>query len=171
MARRYWWVYLLRCADGTFYTGMTLDLTRRLAEHNAGPRGARYTRARRPVQLLWSWRCRDRVAAMRLELRIKRLPRARKEALARGEAVLAAPAQRSLRPQSKACVGRRRDLLVDQRGRSSARRTSAPSCSTVKGFCKNPARPRPTTRLTVSRSSKPLARITGRPGRRSRRAW
>ena len=47
-----WWVYLLRCGDGTLYTGITDDLDRRLAAHNAG-RGAKYTRSRRPVTLVW----------------------------------------------------------------------------------------------------------------------
>ena len=47
-----WWVYILRCADGTLYTGATNDLDRRLAAHNAG-RGAKYTRARRPVALVY----------------------------------------------------------------------------------------------------------------------
>ena len=46
-----WWVYLLRCGDGTLYTGITDDLDRRLAAHNAG-RGAKYTRSRRPVTLV-----------------------------------------------------------------------------------------------------------------------
>lgn len=77
-----WYVYLLRCSDGTYYTGMTLNLERRVQEHNDGaPRGARYTRGRRPVELVWSARCDDRVAAMREERRIKQLPRARKEQL------------------------------------------------------------------------------------------
>ena len=47
-----WYVYLLRCADATLYCGVTTDMERRLREHNAGSRGAKYTRARRPVDLL-----------------------------------------------------------------------------------------------------------------------
>ena len=67
-----WWVYLLRCADGTLYTGSTNDVKKRLAAHNAG-RGAKYTRARRPCALVES-----RSAALRREAAIKRLTRAQK---------------------------------------------------------------------------------------------
>ena len=73
-------VYLLRCADGTLYCGWTVDVERRLAAHNAG-RGSRYTRGRLPVELAWSQTHPDRTAAMREELRIKRLPRTEKLAL------------------------------------------------------------------------------------------
>jgi len=73
-------VYLLRCADGTLYCGWTVDVERRLVAHNAG-RGSRYTRGRLPVELAWSQAHPDRTAAMREELRIKRLPRAAKLAL------------------------------------------------------------------------------------------
>jgi putative endonuclease len=75
-----WFVYLLRCADGTLYAGVTTDIARRLAAHNAG-RGAKYTRARRPVALAWSARAKDKVAAMRREWRIKALTRAEKQLL------------------------------------------------------------------------------------------
>lgn len=77
-----WQVYLLRCADGTFYTGITTDLARRLGEHNGGAAGARYTRARRPVVLAWSEPAADRAAASRREYVVRRLPRAAKERLA-----------------------------------------------------------------------------------------
>jgi len=70
-------VYILRCRDDSLYTGVTTDLTRRLAEHAAG-RGARYTRGRRPVSLLWSRRVATWAGALREEWRIKRLPRAGK---------------------------------------------------------------------------------------------
>ena len=53
-----WYVYLLRCADATLYCGVTTDMERRLREHNAGSRGAKYTRARRPVELVAAWRSR-----------------------------------------------------------------------------------------------------------------
>ncbi len=56
------YVYILRCADGTLYTGWTTDLNRRLAAHNAGS-GAKYTRSRRPVALLYSEECASRGAA------------------------------------------------------------------------------------------------------------
>ncbi len=74
------WVYLLRCADGSLYTGWTVDLERRLGQHAAGT-ASRYTRARLPVELAWSSPMPDRSAAMREEARIKRLPRAAKLAL------------------------------------------------------------------------------------------
>ncbi len=77
-----WHVYLLRCADGTFYAGITTDLARRLAEHNAGKAGAKYTRARRPVVLAWSEPAADRAAASRREYQVRKLPRAAKETLA-----------------------------------------------------------------------------------------
>ncbi len=77
----FWFFYALRCADGTLYAGVTTDLARRVAEHNAG-RGARYTAGRRPVMLVAAWRFPDRGAAQRAEARFRRLPRARKLALA-----------------------------------------------------------------------------------------
>lgn len=73
-AVRPWWVYLLTCADGTYYVGITTDVERRLRQHNAG-RGARYTRTRRPVTLVASEVCASRREAMRLELRLKALSR------------------------------------------------------------------------------------------------
>lgn len=76
-------VYMLECADGSYYTGWTTDLGRRLVAHNAG-RGGRYTRARRPVKLIYWEECPDRRSAQRRELALKRLPRARKLALAAG---------------------------------------------------------------------------------------
>ena len=76
-------VYLLRCADGTLYCGWTVDVERRVAAHNAG-RASRYTRSRLPVELAWTCELPDRAAAMREEVRIKRLPRAAKFALIAG---------------------------------------------------------------------------------------
>ena len=76
-----WFLYVLRCADGTLYTGVTTDLARRVTEHNSG-RGARYTAGRRPVALLAAWRFPDRGAAQRAEARFRRLSQARKLALA-----------------------------------------------------------------------------------------
>jgi putative endonuclease len=72
-----WLVYLLRCADGTLYCGMTNDLERRLAAHRAG-RGARYTRGRAPLELLHVERARGRGDALRREAAWKRLPRIEK---------------------------------------------------------------------------------------------
>ena len=73
-------VYIVRCADGTLYTGWTTDVTRRVAQHNAG-RGTRYTRMHRPVALVYREEMPDRSAAMRRELAIKKLDRERKERL------------------------------------------------------------------------------------------
>lgn len=75
-------VYIVRCSDNTLYTGWALDVTKRVAMHNAG-RGARYTRTRRPVQLIYSEELPSRAAAMQREAQIKRYPRARKLALSR----------------------------------------------------------------------------------------
>lgn len=68
-----WWVYVVRCADGSLYTGIARDPASRVATHNAG-RGARYTRSRRPVALVFSEPATDRGAALRREAAIKRLP-------------------------------------------------------------------------------------------------
>lgn len=81
--RRRHFVYLLRCGDGTYYIGYTSDPARRLAAHRAG-RGARYTRGRGPVRLVALWRAPTAGAALRLERRLKELPRAIKHRLARG---------------------------------------------------------------------------------------
>ena len=71
------WVYLLRCRDGSLYTGWTSDLDRRLARHKAG-KGSRYTASRLPVELALVVPMADRTAARREEARIKLLPRAHK---------------------------------------------------------------------------------------------
>jgi len=77
-----WCVYMLRCADGSLYTGLTTDLARRVAEHNgAGGAGARYTRSRRPVQLVYAEAAANRAEATRREAAIKQLDRAGKLAL------------------------------------------------------------------------------------------
>ena len=71
-----WYVYILRCADRTLYTGVTTDLQRRLSQHNGDTAGGpRYTRGRRPVTLLWSESVADRGSAQRREAAIKRLTR------------------------------------------------------------------------------------------------
>jgi putative endonuclease len=74
------YVYIVRCADGSLYTGWTVDVVRRVAEHNAG-RGARYTRQRGPVTLVYSEAQPDRPTAMRREEQIKRRGRRYKERL------------------------------------------------------------------------------------------
>ncbi len=68
-------LYILKCSDGSLYTGITTDLARRVAEHNAGKTGAKYTRARRPVAVVYSRKFRTRSTASREEARIKTLTR------------------------------------------------------------------------------------------------
>ncbi len=72
-----WVLYIVECRDGSLYTGITNDLPRRLAAHDAGT-GARYTRGRGPVRLRYSEACGDRSAASRRERAVKRLDRAQK---------------------------------------------------------------------------------------------
>ena len=74
-------VYILQCSDKTLYTGIALDVRKRVKEHNESPRSAKYTRSRRPVTLRYQERAKDRGAALRREAAIKRLTRAAKLAL------------------------------------------------------------------------------------------
>jgi len=73
-----WFVYMLRCADNTLYTGVTTDVERRLEEHNVGPKGAKYTKARRPVKLVYTETCKDRSAAQIREFKLRHLPKVAK---------------------------------------------------------------------------------------------
>jgi putative endonuclease len=73
-----YFVYIVECADGTLYTGITTDLKRRVVEHNTDPRGAKYTSARRPVSLVYSKKYKDRSAASMEEARIKKLSKIKK---------------------------------------------------------------------------------------------
>lgn len=75
-----WYVYMLRCADGTLYTGITDNVDKRLAAHRAG-RGAKYTRGRGPLELVYCEQQADKSSALRREIAIKRLSRAEKLAL------------------------------------------------------------------------------------------
>jgi len=76
----HWFVYILRCADGTLYTGVTLDLDRRCRQHNAGT-ASRYTRSRLPTMLIYREQQNGRGAALKREVAIKRLRRPEKLAL------------------------------------------------------------------------------------------
>lgn len=80
-----YWLYIVRCADGTLYTGIATDVARRVTEHNGESkiknRGARYTSARRPVTLVYDAAFDTRSAASKEEARIKRLSRGEKQAL------------------------------------------------------------------------------------------
>ncbi len=80
-----WHVYILRCADGSLYTGIASDLERRLRQHNGElVGGPRYTRGRRPVELAWSDSAVDRSVALQREAAIKNLPRSEKLRLIAG---------------------------------------------------------------------------------------
>ena len=73
----FYYMYVVACADGSLYTGYATDVERRVSEHNGSPRGARYTRARRPVTLVATARFASRHEAMAAEFHFKRLARAR----------------------------------------------------------------------------------------------
>ena len=72
-----WYLYILRCGDGTLYTGITTDVERRLEAHRSG-KGAKYTRGRGPLELGYTEKCGDHSDALRRELEIKALPREEK---------------------------------------------------------------------------------------------
>ncbi|MEJ0021245.1 MAG: GIY-YIG nuclease family protein [Candidatus Doudnabacteria bacterium] len=73
-----YYVYILRCADKTLYTGICVDLARRVREHNSSVLGAKYTRGRRPVKLIFSQKFRNRSSAQAKEYRIKQLSQSEK---------------------------------------------------------------------------------------------
>lgn len=79
-----YWVYILRCGDGTLYTGSTDDVERRLAAHRSG-KGAKYTRSRGPLTVVYQEELPDKSAALRRECAIKRLTRGEKLALIQGQ--------------------------------------------------------------------------------------
>ncbi len=78
-----WYVYIVECRDGTYYTGITTDIERRIKEHNHSPAGARYTRSRRPVRLHYSEDANNRSDALKRELQIKKLSSKHKRSLAK----------------------------------------------------------------------------------------
>ncbi len=82
-----YYVYLVKCADNTLYTGVATDVQRRIEEHNTSDKGAKYTKARRPVELLYSQECEDRSAAQKEEWRIKKLTRSQKLQLIQKESI------------------------------------------------------------------------------------
>ena len=83
MTNKTWHLYILKCSDDSLYTGITLDVTRRLSEHNEGI-GCKYTRTRRPVTLVYSESHPDHKSAWKREREIKRYPRRKKLALIHG---------------------------------------------------------------------------------------
>ena len=78
-----WRLYILRCSDGSYYTGVTTDIANRLKVHNSG-KGAKYTRSRRPVELVYYEECETETHARRRELEVKGWNRKKKERIIRG---------------------------------------------------------------------------------------
>jgi len=76
-----YYVYMLECSDGTLYTGIAKDVSKRLQEHNFSDKGAKYTRYRRPVKLVYEEKAQDRSSASQREHRIKQLSREKKLSL------------------------------------------------------------------------------------------
>ena len=79
-----WKLYILRCGDGSLYTGITTDVEKRLAVHQSG-KGAKYTRGRGPLEVVYREECGDQSAALKRELEIKALTREQKEMLIKME--------------------------------------------------------------------------------------
>ena len=88
MANSEFSLYIVRCADGTLYTGIATDVSKRLAEHEDSPRGAKYLRGKGPLQVVFSEVVGDRATASQLEYRVKRLSRTQKLALIEGRSGL-----------------------------------------------------------------------------------
>ena len=78
MTEKKWFLYILRCGDGSLYTGITTDVEARLAQHRAG-KGAKYTRGRGPLEVVYTEECEDHSAALKRELAVKALSREEKE--------------------------------------------------------------------------------------------
>ncbi len=76
-----WYFYVVKCLDNSFYAGVTTELKRRVYEHNNTTKGAKYTRSRRPVKLIYSEECDSRSTAQKLEYSFKQLKRKEKERL------------------------------------------------------------------------------------------
>ena len=74
-----WYLYVVRCGDDTLYTGITTDLARRLSEHNTSKRGAKYTKTRRPINLIYYELYQSRSNAQKAECKFKKLTREQKE--------------------------------------------------------------------------------------------
>lgn len=80
-----YFVYIVQCSDDTLYTGITTDVVRRIDEHNGDEKGAKYTKMRQPVKLVYSVECANRSQATKEEMRIKNLNRRQKDLLICGE--------------------------------------------------------------------------------------
>lgn len=79
-----WYLYVVQCCDGTLYTGVTTSLSRRIKEHNSSNKGAKYTKTRRPVTLVWKQEYRNRSEAQAAEHKFKKLPRIQKWGVIKG---------------------------------------------------------------------------------------
>ena len=79
-----YYLYIIRCADDTLYTGIAKNLTKRIEEHNTSPKGAKYTRTRRPVTLVYSEEHEDRSTASKREYVVKKMSRVKKLGLIEG---------------------------------------------------------------------------------------
>jgi len=80
-----WWVYIVECADGTYYTGITTDIDRRINEHNYSFKSAKYTRSRRPVRLVYKEEAKNRSEASKRESKLKKLSRQKKKEIITGK--------------------------------------------------------------------------------------
>jgi len=78
-------VYMVRCSDGSLYTGITTDVEKRISDHNTSKLWAKYTKARRPVVLVWSKKVKDKIVACQEEFRIKKIKKCEKELLIKGK--------------------------------------------------------------------------------------
>ena len=81
---RSWYVYVVRCSDNTLYCGSTVDVKKRVDQHNGSTRGAKYTRSRRPVVLVKSWKLSDKSEALKKEASFKNLSKSQKERVVSG---------------------------------------------------------------------------------------
>ena len=95
-------LYILRCGDGSLYTGIAIDVAKRLQQHANGNRGAKYLRGRGPLRLVFEQALGDRSAATRAEYQVKRLDRAQKEALIAGNTSLASLLRDATVPRNQA---------------------------------------------------------------------
>lgn len=98
-------LYIVRCADGSLYTGIALDVTRRFKEHQNGPRGAKYLRGRGPLTLAFASPVGDRSAASRAEYQVKNLPKSEKEQLIDGRKSLAEISGEPIAGQASGAAG------------------------------------------------------------------
>ncbi len=105
MTERDFSLYIIRCADGSLYTGIAIDVARRIKEHESDPRGAKYLRGKGPLQLEYQERIGNRSAALQVEYRVKNLCRSAKESLVAGRMTLADLANESGRRQASGVVG------------------------------------------------------------------